>query len=91
MNTGVPDDLARSSLIEWVEKHQEKREESMNGPVARWPRRAHFARCFGPIWGESQIGALWRVIGGTSGWIGCLTTLRNRQPAQFIGPPSGGS
>jgi hypothetical protein len=23
MNTGVPDDLARFSLIEWVEEHQE--------------------------------------------------------------------
>jgi hypothetical protein len=24
----------------------------MNGRVARWPRRAHSAWCFGPIWGE---------------------------------------
>jgi hypothetical protein len=62
----------------------------MNGPETSQPRQGHFAWCFGPIWGKSKIGALWWVIGGTSGWIGCWTTLWNRRHAQFIGSSSGG-
>jgi hypothetical protein len=35
MNTGVPDDLARFSLIEWVEEHQE------NLRTLKWESREH--------------------------------------------------
>jgi hypothetical protein len=62
----------------------------MNGPTTRWPQRGHSARCSGPIWGKFQIGELWWMIWGTSWCIGCLTTLRNRRHAQFIGSPSSG-
>jgi hypothetical protein len=48
-------------------------------------------RCSGPIWRKSQIGALWWIIGGTSGCVKCLTTWRSRWRAQFIGFMGGGS
>ena len=56
------------SLIGWVREYQEhirygyEEIEGMNGPVARWPRRGHFARCSGPIWGKFQIDELWWMI-----------------------------
>jgi hypothetical protein len=35
----------------------------MNGPVARWPRRAHSVRCSRLIWGSLKLGR----AGGRSG------------------------
>jgi hypothetical protein len=41
--------LDGSGSIKSISEYLNEGTEGMNGPVARWPRRAHTVRCSGPI------------------------------------------
>jgi hypothetical protein len=50
--------LDGSRSIKGTSEYWNKGTEGVNGPVARWPQRAHSVRCSRPIWGKTQIGEL---------------------------------
>jgi hypothetical protein len=83
--------LDGSESIKSTQWYWNKESEDMNGPETRWPRRGHTARCSWLFWRKSQIGTCSWAIGGTTWWVGCLTTLRTRRHAQFIGSGGDGS
>jgi hypothetical protein len=94
-NRRVPGDPGLPSLIGWVSEHQEQArllKQENNEQERTWDELAT-ARvllwCFWVIWGKSQIGALWWLIGDTGGCVECLTTWRSRGCTQFIEPTRG--
>jgi hypothetical protein len=60
MNKDVLDDLARSSLIERVEEHQE------NIRVMKWESRGHERTCSTLATASSRSAVLWTELGRVS-------------------------
>jgi hypothetical protein len=86
-----------SSSIGWVREYQEHLrilKRGVRGHERTWKTLATTRSLCAALeidMGKSQIGELWWAIGGTTWWIGCLTTLRTRRHAQFIGSEGGGA
>jgi hypothetical protein len=72
MNRGVPDDLARSSLMERVEEHQE------NIRVLKRESRGHERTCSTLASASSRSGVLWTELGRVSNWGSLVSNWRHK-------------
>jgi hypothetical protein len=69
MNRGVPDDLAWSSLIEWVEEHQE------NIRALKWESREHERTCSTLATASSLRAVFWTDLGEIPNWGSLVNDL----------------
>jgi hypothetical protein len=73
MNTGVPDDLAQFSLIEWVEEHQE------NLRTLKWESREHERTCSTLAMARLPCAVFWTDLGEIPNWGSLVSNWRHER------------